>query len=91
MFSVDLVNGPRPGQETQALAPLSLGARRDMLIIRGANTAGIDMKAMKHFRNVCVGACLMAGSVYYGGVPGFVLGALGIALIIHSSNAPKSE
>ena len=49
------------------------------------------MKAMKHFRNVCLGVCLMAGSVYYGGIPGFVLGALGIALIIHSSNAPKSE
>ena len=49
------------------------------------------MKAMKHFRNVCVGVCLMAASVYYGGVPGFVLGALGIALIIHSSNVQKSE
>ena len=57
----------------------------------GADNAGNDMKAMKHFRNVCVGVCLMAGSVYYGGVPGFVLGALGIALIIHSSNAQKSE
>ena len=70
---------------------MSLAAHPDMLIIQVVNAAGIDMKAMKHFRNVCVGVCLMAGSVYYGGVPGFVLGALGIALIIHSSNAQKSE
>ena len=42
------------------------------------------MKAIKHFRNVCLGVCLIAASVYYGGVPGFVLGALGIALIIGS-------
>jgi len=75
----------------QALAPLSLPAPPDLLINWVANNAGIDMKAMKHFRNVCVGVCLMAASVYYGGVPGFVLGALGIALIIHSSNAQKSE
>ena len=52
---------------------------------------GNDMKAIKHFRNVCLGVCLIAGSVYYGGIPGFVLGALGIGLIIHSTNAPKSE
>lgn len=70
---------------------MSLTAPPDMLVIRVADNAGNDMKAMKHFRNVCVGVCLMAGSVYYGGVPGFVLGALGIALIIHSSNAQKSE
>ena len=44
---------------------------------------------MKHFRNVCVGVCLLAASVYYGGVPGFILGALGIAIIIHSGNALK--
>ena len=49
------------------------------------------MNAIKHFRNVCAGVCLIAASVYYGGIPGFVMGALGIALIIHSTNAPKSE
>ena len=44
---------------------------------------------MKHFRNVCVCACLMLASIYYGGVLGFILAALGIGLIIHSGNTLK--
>jgi hypothetical protein len=44
---------------------------------------------MKHFRNVCVGACLLLASVYNGGILGFILAALGIALIIHSGNSLK--
>ena len=47
------------------------------------------VEGMKHFRNVCVGVCLLAASVYYGEIPGFILGALGIALIIHSGNSLK--
>ena len=41
-------------------------------------------KMIRHFRNVCLGAFLVGASVYQGGVTGFILAAIGIALIIQS-------
>ena len=39
---------------------------------------------MKHFRNVCLGAFLLGVGVYQGGVYGFVLGAIGVTLMVQS-------
>ena len=39
---------------------------------------------IRHFRNVCLGAFMVGASVYQGGVTGFILAAIGIALIIQS-------
>ena len=41
-------------------------------------------KMIRHFRNVCLGAFMVGASVYQGGVTGFILAAIGIALIIQS-------
>ncbi len=39
---------------------------------------------MRRFRNICLGAFMLGVAVYQGGFYGFVLGAIGVTLMIQS-------
>ena len=42
------------------------------------------MKLNRHDRNLCLGAFMLGIDVYQGGVMGFVLGAVGMTLMVQS-------
>jgi uncharacterized transporter YbjL len=42
------------------------------------------MKLNRHVRNLCLGAFMLGIGVYQGGVMGFVLGAVGMTLMVQS-------
>ena len=42
------------------------------------------MKLNRHVRNLCLGGFMLGVGVYQGGVMGFVLGAVGMTLMVQS-------
>ena len=38
----------------------------------------------RHYRNICLGAFMLGVGVYQGGVPGVVLGVVGLTLMVQS-------
>jgi len=67
---------------------MGTGARFVAIGYKGPNaqpgTQGAMMKLNRHVRNLCLGAFMLGVGVYQGGVMGFVLGAVGMTLMVQS-------